>query len=80
MFYNGKTPGPLGTDHSPMFVRFSTPIAHPSDGLLPMLVREKHQHRIGSTGGTVTMDDGGSTRQEHEHITTSYSAGHMTSF
>ena len=31
----GKTPGPLGTDHSPMFVRFSSPIAHPNDGSLP---------------------------------------------
>ena len=31
----GKTPGPLGTDHSPMFTRFSSPVAHPNDGLLP---------------------------------------------
>ena len=33
----GKTPGPLGTDHSPMFTRFSSPIATPSDGLLPTI-------------------------------------------
>ena len=31
----GKTPVPLGTDHSPMFTRFSSPIATPYDGLLP---------------------------------------------
>ena len=31
----GTTPGPLGTDHSPMFTRFSSPIATPSDGSLP---------------------------------------------
>ena len=31
----GKTPGPLGTDHSPIFTRFSSPIATPNDGRLP---------------------------------------------
>ena len=33
----GKAPGPLGIDHSPMFTRFSSPIATPSDGLLPTI-------------------------------------------
>ena len=33
----GKTPGPLGTNHSPMFTRFSSPIATPSGGSLPTI-------------------------------------------
>ena len=32
----GHTPGPLGTDHSPVFARFRSPIATPSDGSLPV--------------------------------------------
>ena len=31
----GKTPGPLGTDHSPVFARFRSPVATPCDGSLP---------------------------------------------
>jgi len=33
----GKTPEPLGTDHSPIFARFSSPIATPSDESLPTI-------------------------------------------
>ena len=32
----GNSPGPLGTDHSPVFARFRSPMATPSDGSLPM--------------------------------------------
>ena len=31
----GKTPGPLGIDHSPVFARFRSPVATPCDGSLP---------------------------------------------
>jgi hypothetical protein len=31
----GKTPGPLGTNHSPVFARFCSPIATPCNGSLP---------------------------------------------
>ena len=31
----GKTPGPLGTDHSPVFARFCSPVANPCNGSLP---------------------------------------------
>ena len=31
----GKTPGPLGTDHSPVFARFRSPVATPCNGSLP---------------------------------------------
>ena len=31
----GSTPGPLGTDHSPVFARFCSPVATPCNGSLP---------------------------------------------
>ena len=66
----GKTPGPLGTDHSPMFARFSSPIATPNDGSLPTLPPHHRRYHHG----------GDSMRQEHKHtMTFPCSTGHMTS-